>query len=192
MRFAFLLLASAFASLPAVAADAPAAPRIVSVDGEADVAASPDRATLSMSVEKLDPDLKKAEGEVNRIVRAYLAEAKALGAKDEQISTTGASVNPEYDWSKQERRFTGYRVARQIEVRVDALDKLGDFILRATAAGVNQVNPPMLDSSRRKELEREALAKAAQDAREKAKVLADTLGTRSRAARPARCRSCER
>lgn len=49
-----------------------------------------------MSVEKIDPDLKKAEGEVNKVVRAYLAEAKALGARDEQVSTTGVSINPEY------------------------------------------------------------------------------------------------
>jgi uncharacterized protein len=142
--------------------DAAAAPRIVSVTGEAEVATVPDRATLVLSVQKLDPDLKKAEGEVNKIVRTYRAEARSLGAKDEQISTTGASINPEYVWPEggREPRFTGYRVSRQIEVRIDTLDKLGDYILRATAAGVNQVNPPMLDTSRRKELGREALAKA--------------------------------
>jgi len=177
-RFIAALLALAF-SASLCAHDAPA-PRVVAVNGEGEVSIKPDRAQLSLSVQKLDPDLKKAEGEVNKIVRAYLAEARSLGAKDEQVSTTGASINPEYVWPEggRERRFTGYRVSRQITVRVENLDKLGDFILRATQAGVNQVNPPQLESSKRVELERQALARAAEDARAKAKVLAETLAVR--------------
>jgi len=182
-RIVLLLIAAVFSAAllgnPVAAHDAPM-PRVIAVSGEGEVSVKPDRAQLSMSVEKLDPDLKKAEAEVNRIVRAYLAEAKTLGAKDEHVSTTGVSINPEYVWPEggRERRFTGYRVNRQIAVRIDTLDKLGDFILRATAVGVNQVNPPALESSKRKELEREALVKAAEDARDKARTLADTLKVR--------------
>jgi len=177
-RVVALVLALAFSGA-GVAHEAPM-PRVIAVSGEGEVSVKPDRAQLSMSVEKLDPDLKKAEAEVNRVVRAYLAEAKTLGAKDEHVSTTGVSINPEYVWPEGggARRFTGYRVSRQISVRIENLDKLGDFILRATAAGVNQVNPPSLESSKRKELEREALAKAADDARDKARVLAETLKVR--------------
>jgi uncharacterized protein len=158
----------------------PRPPHVVSVTGAGEASARPDRARLTMQVEKVDPDLKKAEGEVNRIVRAYLAEAKALGAKDDDIGTTGVSVNAEYVWPEpgHERRFTGYRVSRQIDVRIATLDKLGDFILRATTAGVTQVNPPALESSKAAELERQALARAAEDARAKARVLAETLGAK--------------
>lgn len=162
----------------------PAPPRTVSVSGEGEASVKPDRARLTLAVEKLDPDLKKAESEVNRIVREYLSEAKALGAKDEQLSTSGVSIHPEYVWPEggRERKFTGYRVSRQIEIRVENLDRLGDFILRATRAGVNQVNPPELESSKRSELERQALVKAAQDARARAQALAETLGVRLGAA----------
>lgn len=177
-RLVSMLIAVVF-SAGAAAHDAPM-PRTIAVSGEGEVSVKPDRAQLALSVEKLDPDLKKAETEVNRIVRAYLSEAKTLGAKDEHISTTGVSINPEYVWPEggRERRFTGYRVSRQISVRIENLDKLGDFILRATAVGVNQVNPPALESSKRTELERQALARAAEDARDKARLLADTLKVR--------------
>jgi len=181
-RLAATLVALLFsAGLPAHEAPEP---RVIAVGGEGEVSVKPDRAQLSMSVEKLDPDLKKAEAEVNKIVRSYLAEARSLGAKDEALSTTGVSIQPEYVWPEggRERRFTGYRVSRQINLRVDNLDKLGEFILRATGAGVTQVNPPQLESGRRRELEREALAKAAEDARDKARVLADTLKVRMGAA----------
>jgi uncharacterized protein YggE len=160
--------------------DAAPLPRVVSVHGEGEVAVKPDRARLTLAVEKVDPDLKKAEAEVNRIVRDYLKEARALGARDEQLSSTGVGINAEYVWPEgaRERKFTGYRVTRQIEVRIDALDRLGDFILRATQAGVNQVSAPALESSRAQELEQQALAKAAEAARAKARLLAQTLGVK--------------
>jgi uncharacterized protein len=178
-RFAGSFLALILAGT-AAAHEGVAPPRVIAVSGSGEATTKPDRARLTLAVEKLDPDLKKAEAEVNRIVRAYLAEAKMLGAKEEQISTSGASINPEYVWPEggRERRFTGYRVSRLIEVRIDALDKLGDFILRATAVGVNQVNPPLLESTRENEFERVALARAAEDARDKARVLAETLRVR--------------
>lgn len=185
-RFAGPLLALTCAGTACAAAahdDAPP-PRSITVSGAGQATARPDRARLSLSVEKLDPDLKKAEAEVNKIVRAYLGEARALGAKDEHLSTSGISINPEYVWSEgsREPRFTGYRVRRQIDVRVENLDKLGDFILRATAAGVNQVSPPALESTRQREAERLALARAAEDARDKARVLSETLKVRLGAA----------
>jgi len=55
------------------------------------------------------------------------------------------------------------------------LDKIGDFLLRATDAGINSVSDPQLESSRAEDYQRQALAKAATDAHAKAQVLADTL-----------------
>ena len=158
----------------------PAQLHLVTVNGNGEASAKPDRARLSLGVEQLNPDLKKAQDEVDRIVRAYLKDAKSLGARDEDVTTTGVSISPEYVWPApgNERRFTGYRVNRQVEVRIANLDKLGDFILRATADGVTQVNPPSLESSKSADLEKQALAKAADNARAKAKVLAETLGAK--------------
>jgi uncharacterized protein len=179
------LAAAALGALIALGASAATAhdgppPRTVSVAGQGEVAARPDRARLSLGVEKLDTDLKKAEAEVNRIVRDFVKEARALGAKDEHLSTSGAAISAEYAWPEgsRQRTFTGYRVQRRIELRVENLDRLGDFILRATQAGVNEVSPPALESSRATELERQALAKAAEDARAKARLLAETLGAK--------------
>lgn len=160
-------------------------PRRVSVGGQAEVSVLPDRARLTLAVDRLAPDVKSAETDVNAVVRAYLAAAKALGIDDKNIATTGVSIQPEYVWDEKTRqqKLTGYRVRREIALLVTNLDKLGDFLLAATKAGVNQVNPPMLESSKAKELERQALAKAAEDAKAKAQVLADTLGAKLGAVR---------
>lgn len=155
-------------------------PRSVSVSGQAEVAALPDRARLTLAVDRLAPEVKPAEADVNRVVRAYLDATKALGIEDKNLATTGVSIQPEYVWDEKSRqqKLVGYRVRRDIALLVTNLDKLGDFLLAATKAGVNQVNPPMLESSKAKELERQALAKAAEDAKAKALVLADTLGAK--------------
>ena len=152
----------------AQAAEAPEAlaRRSATVSGHGEVDATPDRARLSMSVEVIKPDLKAAQAKVNGIVRNYLAQAHALGARDEDISTAGLSINAEYDYSGNKgRKFLGYHVSRGISVVVRDLDHVGDFLQHATDAGINNVSEPQLESSLEPELRRQALARAAADAR---------------------------
>ena len=103
-----------------------------------------------------------------------------LDIERNKVDTTGATVRPDYRWNRQTelQELRGYIAERQMNVRVDDLDILGELIEGAVAAGVNQVSPPQLDSSKREALHREALAKAAIDARANAKVLAETLGAK--------------
>lgn len=185
MRPVLLLPALALLTAASLAQAQPPAPaaRVVTVSGQGEASGLPDRARLSMAVEARNLDLRLAEAEVNKVVRAYLAELKALGIKDEDINTAGYSVNPEYDWVDNQQRFRGYLARRQIELTVRKLDQLGDALLRATKVGVNQINPPVLESSKLKEIERSALARAAADAQAQAQVLAETLGLKLGAAR---------
>ncbi len=77
--------------------------------------------------------------------------------------------------------LVGYRARRDIRDRRSGdLDQLGDLILRATDAGVNQINPPVLESSKAESPgRREALATAARLLREiKAETLAKSLGVK--------------
>ena len=111
-------------------------------------------------------------------MRAVLTEARALGLRDEHVNTTGTSIQPEYVWDEKERnnRLVGYRVSRDIEALVLDLGKLGDVMLRATKVGINQVQPPQLESSKAREAQQQALVEATQDAEARAKLIASTLG----------------
>jgi uncharacterized protein len=190
MKAAFKSLAAA-GLLCAAAAQAgemtrpePASPahperRAVVVSGEGEVSAAPDRARIAMAAEETKPDLKAAQADVNRIVRDYLAQARALGVKDEDISTAGLSIRADYDYSSKDgRKFVGYHVTRNIVVVVRELDKIGDYLQKATDAGINNVSDPVLESSQAPELQRKAMAKAAADAQARARVLAETLGVK--------------
>ncbi len=170
-----LMLATA--AMLASVAQAEESPRLIAVNGQGEVSVKPDRARLNLAADALNADLKLAEAEVNKVVRAYLAEAKALGTKEEHISTAGISINPEYVWDEKARRqqLVGYRARREINVVIENLDKIGDYLLRATKVGVNNVSSPVLESSRSGTLIEQALVNAANDARTKAKLLAETL-----------------
>ena len=182
MRTAAALLTLCFlASSAATAAeDGAAQRRSVSVTGQGEISVRPDRARLNLGVDQFAQEPRPAELATNRIVRAYLAELKKLGIEDKHVSTAGISLNPEYVWDEKLRqnRITGYRAHRDIQIVVEDLDKIGDLILSATQVGVNQVSPPMLESSQGKDLSRKALVKAAEDARGKAQLLAETLGAK--------------
>lgn len=166
-------------------ADEPLPPPTIAVSGHGEVMTLPDRARVTLAVDALSNEVKTAEGEVNAVARRALDEFKALGIRGEDIATSGAALQPEYVWDEKTRRqvLTGYRARRELQVVVRNLDQLGDVLLRATKAGVNQVNPPALESSRAAELQREALAKAAQDAQAKADALAQALGVKRGTAR---------
>lgn len=181
IRIASSALSAALLLLGTLAKAADAVPdrRYVTVSGSGEVSAMPDRARLAMGVEVTKPQLKDAQAEANRIVRDYLAQARQLGVRDEDISTAGLSIRSEYDYPKPNtRRFLGYHVSRSLSVVVRDLDRIGDLLQRATDAGVNSVNDPVLESSKADELQRQALAKAATDARAKALVLAEAMNVK--------------
>ena len=73
-------------------------------------------------------------------------------------------------------------MSRQVEVELRDLEKLGQLLERSIDLGVNQVGDPRLDSSKRQDLEREALAKAVADARLNAEAVAKAAGARLGAA----------
>ncbi len=171
----FLAATPLLAQVPAVPA---VPPRSVSVSGQGDVRSEPDRALVTLGVEARRPRIDEARTEVSRTIDAVLKLTRELKIDPQYVHATRISIQPEYNWNEQsrERVLLGYFVARQVQVELRNLDQLGVLLERAVDLGVNQVSDPQLDSSRKRELEREALAKAVDDARQNATVVAAAAG----------------
>jgi hypothetical protein len=168
---------------PAFAADDTA--RIVSVGGEGEIVAQPDLAFVTLGVEARRPTMAEARAEVAKTVDAVLALTRALKIDPKLVNATRLQVQPDYSWNERDRKsvLIGYVVSRQVEVELRDLELLGPLMERAVDAGVNQVGDARLDSSRRKELEREALVLAVKEARLNAETLAGAAGARLGAVR---------
>lgn len=159
--------------------------RTVSVTGIAAVTARPDRARINMGIQARDIDMGAARQQVIEVTQRFLGLCDQLGLSRDDVRTTGLTIRPEYRWDRQglEQELTGYLVQRQLDLQLEDLELLGEVLEGAVDVGVNQVSPPQLDTSRRRELYREALAAAAEDARSNAQALAKSLGARLGAVR---------
>lgn len=175
---AILMAVSAF-SQSAIAADAER-PRTVAVSGQGEIQAEPDLAHVTLGVEARKPKLEEARAEVARTIDAVLKLTRDLKIDQTLVRSTRINVQPEYNWdaNARERNLIGYYVSRQVEIELRDLEKLGQLLERATDLGVNQLGDPRLDSSKRRDLERQALAKAVEDARANAETVAKTAGAR--------------
>jgi uncharacterized protein len=144
------------------------------VSGQAEVQAEPDRAFVTLGVESRKPRLDEARADVSRTVDSVLKLTRDLKIDQKLVRSTRINVQPEYSYGNdgRDRTLTGYFVSRQIEVELRDLEKLGQLLERSTDLGVNQLGDPRLDSSKRRDLEREALAKAVEDARANAETIA--------------------
>jgi uncharacterized protein len=180
MKISTLALALLLACTAAHAQQAEA-PRTIGVSGQGEVRAEPDRATVTLGVESRKPKLEDARAAVAKTVDAVLKLTRELKIDPKQVRSTRINVQPEYNWganNANERTLIGYLVSRQVEVELHDLEKLGQLLERATDLGVNQMGDPRLDSSKRQDLVREALAKAVVDARQNAEVIAKAAGAR--------------
>jgi uncharacterized protein len=174
----FFILAAAIALLgagaPALAEREPA----VTATGEGRVEAAPDIAWLSFGITAREPTVAAARDQVAGGVARLITLARNTGLRDEHIATAALSVSPDYEWHPETRQrvLQGYVVSRQVTLRLTDLGKLGELTEQALGLGVTDASPAVFDTSRRKELEAEALAAAARDARARAEVMANALG----------------
>ena len=180
-RLAWAPLALAAVLLPVAMAFADEArTRTVSVSGQGEISAEPDLAHVTLGVEARRPTLAEARSEVTAAVERLLALTKSLGIDPRLVNATRVQVLPEYSWNDKDRKriLLGYFVSRQVQVELRNLEQLGTLLERAVDAGANQVSDPVLDSSRRKDLERDAMTRAVQDARQNAETLAKAAGAK--------------
>jgi len=154
--------------------------RVVTVSGRGEVSVEPDRAQVSLSIMVRSEQQQAAQREVDDTVDAVLRLTDKLDIPRKDVRTTRLNINPEFRWDKNtsERKITGYMIQRTVEVNLKELEKLGGLMQRATSAGVNQVSPPVLGAENEDEHRREALARAATDARLNAETLAQSLDAR--------------
>ena len=178
---AILVLAGAVLAhtLPADAQTQPAAPErpVVVTAGEGVVQAVPDRAYVSISAESRAASPREAQRRNTELMKPVQDKLRAAGIPADAIRTTAYDLQFEYDWNNGRRIPKGYVARNAIEVRVDAIDKLGELLDIAVSAGATSVSDIRFDVKDRARLERDALRLAVIDARTKADAAAAGAGS---------------
>jgi len=153
-------------------------PNTISVSGFGSVETPPDRATLVLSIMSRENTVEAAQSGASEVSARVLELTDDMDIPDNRVDTMAATVQPNYRWDPKENTqvLDGYMASRQMRIEVHDLDKVGELIEQAVKVGVNQVMPPQLESSKSRQAYRDALERAAADAKMNAERIAESLG----------------
>ena len=164
-------------ALPAYAQQtaSPAEPVVVTT-GEGLVQAVPDRAWINISTESRAPTAREAQKRNTDAMTPVLSKLKSSGIAADAIRTIAYDVQYEWDFVNGKRVGKGYVARNTVEVRVDSVDRVGEYLEMAVASGATSLGGVRFDLKDRAKLEREALRLAVADARAKADAAASGAG----------------
>jgi uncharacterized protein YggE len=150
----------------------------ISVSGTGSVVISPDVADLRLGVLATAKTVKAARQASATAMTAVLATVKKLGIADKDIQTTILSLSPTYDYSSNTNppRLTGYSLSNGIAITVRDLDKIGDVIDGALAAGATSMDGITFRAEDQTGAEQQARQSAMAQAKAKAQTLAAAAG----------------
>lgn len=151
-------------------------PMVVSGEGKSFV--TPDIAKVSAGIQENGSSLANIQDSVNKKSKSLTDALKKLGIDEGDIKTTSYNLSPQYDFSNPSPRITGYQVSTSYEITIRDFDKVNDVITAVTNSGANligNVNFEVNDKTKNEKLN-EARKMAVEDAKTKAKGLADSAG----------------
>lgn len=155
---------------------------VISVNGTSSDSFQPDTAVLVLTVETMAKNAKDAAAENSRKADKVVNAMKQLIKPDmgDTVKTTSYNLSPfyEYDTFRKKNVLTGYSASNQLTITTKQIKNVGNFIDSAIANGANQVQSISFRLEKNSEYCKILLAKATQNAREQATVIAQTLGVK--------------
>jgi uncharacterized protein YggE len=153
----------------------PAEPTVVT-SGEGIVHAAPDRAWLNITAESRAANPREAQQRNADAMKPVQDKLRAAGVPADAIRTIGYDLQQEFDVVNDRRVSRGFVARNTIEVRVDAISRVGEILEVAVGSGATAVGGIRFDLKDRAGLEREALKLAVADARARAEAVAAGTG----------------
>lgn len=177
----FVLLANVlFCALlflsPALVANAASQPRpVVVVTGYGSSSAAPDTAHISLGITNKADETSAAASENAAVTAKVKAAVIALGIGNSDIQTNHYYCYPEYD---NNGNIIGYRISHTLSITARDFNVINQVIDNALKAGATEITGLSFSISDTANLRRIAIASAIANAKEKAEIIASTLGKR--------------
>ncbi len=162
-----------------------AASNSITVSGENKVMVSPDVATISFVIDETKSTSKEAQALVSAKMDKVKKALVDFKVSDKDVKTVSYSVYPKYNYvycvattyvpCSSKEKLEGYIVSQSIAIKVRDLDNVGKVLEALTQAGINNISGPEFTVDNMDKVRTDARGKAIEDAKAKAKVLADQL-----------------
>ena len=168
------IASSAHAAKVQIAASGP----VVELTVMEEVDAAPDLVTISAGVQTEAQTAVAALRQNSEEMRNVIERIRSLGIADEDIQTTGISVNARYDYDRPNQRpiFRGYQASNRVSIKLREIDETGEVLDALVSAGANEINGPNFSLENDEELKVQARSSAMERARSQAMDYARLAG----------------
>lgn len=165
-------------------------PRTVIITGIGKVSAVPDVSTISFTIrsESKNDDTKSLQEEISRKADSVFSKLKEIGIDEKDIKTTNYSVNPRYEYRDcystssiqpcESRYISGYEAVEGVDVKVRDTENVSKVLDIFALEKITEVYGPNFNVDDMEAVKDSARDLAIKDAKEKASVLADSLGVK--------------
>ena len=149
----------------------------ITTSGNAEVKVVPDQVEVAVGVQSVHTDLTTAKALNDQAMARMMDVARRHGIASDQLQTDFISVEPEYEGA---RRITPvrYNVQRSLVIVSKDISRFEELLTALVGAGANHVHSVRFMTSKLREHRDQARRMAAQAALEKARLLAESLGSR--------------
>jgi uncharacterized protein YggE len=148
----------------------------VTVVGNSEAKIAPNTAVVNFSVVTESPQAVTAQQDNARKSEAVQKAVEALSSDAKiDVKTSNYTLQPEYSYDRSPPRIKGYSVRNTVNVSIDKLERVGDVIDAATAAGANSVEGIQFVVGQESPAQGEALALASKQAMAKAEAIATAM-----------------
>ncbi len=159
----------------------------ITVSGQGEVFAVPDTGAFTVTVRETAKQVKDAQDAATKKGNAIIDYLKQAGVEDKDVKTTDYSINPQYEWVQGacpagsycppgKQVLVGYQVSQTLSVKVRDTKKAGDLLSGVGSRGASEVSGLSFTVDDEDALKAQARDKAIAQAKEKADVLAKSLG----------------
>ena len=146
--------------------------RYISVTGKGSVVTIPNVVSLKLSIKKTDKNVASAKDETDKVLEQLNRVFSSLNIPTNKINTSQVYIYPAYDYIKGKQVLRGYEVTRDIVLTKIDVTKLNSLIQSSVKAGINNISQINLETTKKEELTQQALIKATENAKQRAKLLA--------------------
>jgi uncharacterized protein YggE len=159
-------------------------PSTITVNGDGEVYATADIATISFTARGQGSTVKIAQEKETAIINKAVDYLKEKGIAEKDIKTSNYNLQPQYDYGNcssgycptRTPKISGYDASQTVDIKIRDIDTVGDILTGLGAAGVTELSGPNFTIDNQDELKDEARSMAIKEADEKAKKLARDLG----------------
>lgn len=153
---------------------------LLNVNGDAKLNADPDKVEVYLGAETDALTAKESQQDNANIMQAVRDSLKSIGIASKDIETTQYTLSINQHWDEKTNKYVidGYKTTQIIKIQSTDINKAGDIIDKSVQSGANRVTDVAfsLTDAKIKQMKLDALKDAGTNAKEKADVIANSLG----------------